>query len=58
MCVGLAKNSGVPPQAGFLAALFPARTERYVRAGLFLSFGQTKERKQTLRLREEIYYIF
>jgi hypothetical protein len=40
MCVGLPKTA----EHLFLAAFFPARTERYVRAGLFLSFGQAKER--------------
>jgi hypothetical protein len=32
-------------QAGKSALLFPARTERYVRAGFLLSFAEAKERR-------------
>ena len=38
--------------------LFPARNERYVRAGLLLSFAQAIESKETNNHFENLYLLF
>jgi hypothetical protein len=50
MCVGLPKAA----EHLLLAALFPACRQ----TGLFLSFGQTKERKATIMLRDRGHLSF